>query len=341
GDELVHADDGATVLLDFPLLARGGLGDLALQPARLETMYDATNLGDLLEQRLCFPLELVGQSLDVVRAAQRIGNVWNTGLVREHLLRAKRNLHRLLRGQRQRLVHRVGVQRLRAAEHRGHRLIRDAHDVVHRLLRGERHTGCLRVESHDQRARILRAEALLEMPRPDASRGTQLRDLLEEIIMDVPEERQTGRKVVHVQSARKTTLDVRETVRERERKLLRSSGTGFPDVIARDRDRIPERNVLRRPLEVVDDETQRRLDGIHPRVLRHVLLEDVVLDRTAQFPDVDALLLCRRDVKRKQNHRWAVDGHRRRDLVERNALEKRLHVGETRYRDAALANLAL
>ena len=51
-DELVDADDHAAMLLDLPLLARRGLGDLALEPARLEAAHHAARPLDLLEQRL-------------------------------------------------------------------------------------------------------------------------------------------------------------------------------------------------------------------------------------------------------------------------------------------------
>ncbi len=143
GDKLVDADDHAPMLLDLPLLAHRALGDLPLEPPLLDATHHAALLLDLGEDRLGFALELVGERLDVVRAAERIDHVRDAGLVGEDLLRAQRDLHRFLGGERQRLVHRVGVQRLRPAEHRGHRLVGDAHDVVRRLLRGERHAGGL------------------------------------------------------------------------------------------------------------------------------------------------------------------------------------------------------
>src|SRR6185312_8675584 len=117
--------------------------------------------------------------------------------------------------------------------------------------------------------------------------------------------------------------------------------TGFANVIAGDRYRVPEWHMLGGPREIIDYETQRGLDGVNPRVLRHVLLEDVVLDSSAQFLDVHTLLLGGGNVEREQNYRRTIDGHRRRNLVERNPFEKRFHVGETGYRDAALADLAL
>src|SRR6202035_5493225 len=112
-------------------------------------------------------------------------------------------------------------------------------------------------------------------------------------------------------------------------------------MVAGDRYRIPLRNVLRRPLETVDDESERWLDGIDPRVLRHVLLKDVVLDSAAKLLRIDALLCRGGDVEAVENHGGAVDRHRRRDLVQRYAVEERLHVGEARDCNAALANLSL
>ena len=96
--------------------------------------------------------------------------------------------------------------------------------------------------------------------------------------------------------------------------------------------------MLRAPLETIDDEAQRGLDREAPRVLRHVLLQNVVLNRAAQLVRRNALFLRRRDVERPENDRRAVDRHRRRHLVERDAVEQHLHVGETRDGDARLAD---
>ena len=97
---------------------------------------------------------------------------------------------RLLGRQRQRLVAAVAVQRLRAAEHRGHRLERDADDVVVGLLRGQRAAGGLGVEAQLLRARVGGAEAVAHDARPQPPRGAELGDLLEEVVVGVEEERQ-------------------------------------------------------------------------------------------------------------------------------------------------------
>src|SRR5947209_8578837 len=126
---------------------------------------------------------------------------------------------------------------------------------------------------------MLCAVALPEMTRPDATRRAQLRDLLEEVVVDVPEVRETPSEVVDVHPTFDAALDIGEAVGERERELLRGRGSRFANVVAADRDRIPLRRVLRAPLEAVDNQTQRRLDREAPGMLRHVLLQDVVLDR--------------------------------------------------------------
>jgi hypothetical protein len=82
-------------------------------------------------------LELVGQPLDVVTAPQGVDGVGHAGLGENHLLRAQGDGDGFLGGERVRLVEGVGVQGLRAPQHRRHGLQGDPHDVVVRLLRGE------------------------------------------------------------------------------------------------------------------------------------------------------------------------------------------------------------
>ena len=48
---------------------------------------------------------------------------------------------------------------------------------------------------------LLRAEALLHDARPHAPRGAELRDLLEEVVVHVEEEREPRREVVDVEAA--------------------------------------------------------------------------------------------------------------------------------------------
>src|SRR5438094_561850 len=107
----------------------------------------------------------------------------------------------VLRRQRQHLVERVRVQRLRAAKHRGERLQRGPHPVVLRLLRREGDAGGLRMEPHPHRALVVRSVALAHPPRPDATGGAELRELLEEVDVRIEEEREAWGEPVDVQAA--------------------------------------------------------------------------------------------------------------------------------------------
>src|SRR6185503_18523066 len=98
-----------------------------------------------------------------------------------------------------------------------------------------------------------------------------------------------------------------EAVRQGERELLRGRGARLADVVSGDRDGIPQGRVLGAPLEAVDDETERGLDGEAPGMLRHVLLEDVVLDRPTELVGRHPLFFGGGDIKGPENDRGAVD----------------------------------
>ena len=174
------------------------------------------------------------------------------------------------------------MQRLGAAEHARERLDRGAHDVVERLLGGQRDAGGLRVEAHQPRALVARAEGVAQLARPDAPRGAVLGDLLEEVDLGVEEERQARREVVDVEAALDGLLDVGEAVLEREGELLLGGGAGLADVVAGDRDRVPARHVVGAPLDHVPAQAHRGVDRKAPLLLGDVLLEDVRLDRARE-----------------------------------------------------------
>jgi hypothetical protein len=57
---------------------------------------DAAHGLDLAEVVLGLLLELIGQRLEVIRAGKRIDRLGDADLVRDDLLRAQRDLHRLV-----------------------------------------------------------------------------------------------------------------------------------------------------------------------------------------------------------------------------------------------------
>ena len=92
--EAVDADDHPFSRLDLLLPAERRLLDLALHEALLDGGDRATQRVDALDQLPGFRLELVGERLDEIRAAERIGGIRAARLVREKLLRSQRNSSR-------------------------------------------------------------------------------------------------------------------------------------------------------------------------------------------------------------------------------------------------------
>ena len=133
------------------------------------------------------------------------------------------------------LIVRIGVQRLRAAEHAGEGLDRDAGNVVQRLLNGQRNAGGLRVKTHLHRPRILRTEAFLHRPRPDDAGGAIFGDLFKEIVVGVEEERQPRDEFINIHPAINAVLHILDAVTQREGELLQRGRTGLADVVAGDR----------------------------------------------------------------------------------------------------------
>ena len=246
----------------------------------------------------------------------------------------------MLGRQRQRLVERVRVQRLRAAGDRRQRLDRDTDDVVLGLLRRQRRAAGLRVEAQRERLRVRRAEPLAHDARPQAARRAELRDLLEEVVVRVEEEREPLAELVRREPRLDRGLAVGDAVRERERQLLHRGRAGLADVVAGDRDRVPRRDPLGAVGEQVGRQPHRRPRREDVVPARDVLLEDVVLHRAAQRGRRDALPLGDELVEEQQERRRRVDRHRRRDLGERDAGEQHLHVGERVDRDAGPPHLA-
>ena len=129
-------------------------------------------------------------------------------------------------------------------------------------------------------------------------------------------------------------------MRERERDLLNGRRTGFADVIAADRNRVPVGQLTLAEREDVGDQAQRMAWRIDIGAARHVFLQDIVLNRAGQFLQRHALAFRDRDVERQQHDRRRIDRHRRRDVAERNAVEERVHVFDRIDRHTDATNLA-
>ena len=230
----------------------------------------------------------------------------DAGLLGEDQLGVAGDPGREVGRQRQRLVEGVGVQRLGAAEHRGERLDRGADHVVVGVRRLQRHAAGLAVGAQHQRARVLRRELPLHQLGPQEARRAQLGDLHEEVHADAEEERQARRELVDRQAARRGGARVLQAVGEREGELLHAGRARLLHVVARDRDRVEPRHVLRAVADHVGDDAHARSGRVDVGVADHELLEDVVLDRAGE------LLRAPRPAPRRRRCRTPAPAARRR-----------------------------
>ena len=274
---------------------------------------------DLVHRRPRPALDLVGEGLQVVRAAEGVDRPGHADLVGQDLLGAQRDQRRLLGGQPEGLVVAHGVHGLGAREHDRERLVGDAHDVVHRLDRGQRGAVAAREEAQLHRARILRPEALAHRVAPDAPGGPVLGDLLEEVAHRRDVEAEARGDDVDVDAAVHDRLEVGEAVGERDRHLLHGVAARLADVVPAHRDRVELGGLAGAPLEHVRRQPQGGPRREDVGLAGQVLLEDVVLDRAAQVGRGHALAAADRDVHRQQHRGGGVDRERRRHPLQRDA----------------------
>ena len=201
----------------------------------------------------------------------------------DDLLGAQGDAGRLLGGQGQHLVHRVGVQALGPAEHAGQRLDGGADDVELGLLGGERDAGGLGVEPQLQRPGVGGPVAV------GASSVAQMRRAARYLAISskksrwaLKKKRQPGCELVDGEPGRQGRLDVGEPVGQGEGQLLGGRRSGFADVVARHRHRMEAGHLGRAEADDVGDQTHRRPRREDVLLLGLVLLQHVVLQGAAE-----------------------------------------------------------
>ena len=102
---------------------------------------------------------------------------------------------------------------------------------------------------------------------------------------------------------------------------------------------MPARHLVGAELDHVGDDANRRFGWADPLLLGDVLLEHIVLDGTPYLAPGYPLLVRHRQVHCQQDTGCAVDGHRCRYLVERDAVKQPLHVVQGRDRHPFTPNL--
>ncbi len=337
--EAVEPDDGLAARVDPRLGAGGGLLDAHLgQPRRDRLGHPAEllDLGDVAPGALG---ELVGEPLDVVRAAPRVGDPADPGLLLELDLGVAGDPGREIGGQGERLVEGVGVQRLGVAHGRGQRLETGPGDVVVGILGGEAPARGLRVGAQHHGFGVCRPHGLHDL-RPQQPRRAQLGDLHEDIHADGPEERDPRREGVDIETRRPAGADILDAVGEGVAELEIEARPGLLHVIAGDRDRVEARHLLRGIAEDVGDDPHRWFGGVDIGVADHELFEDVVLDGSRELLRGDALFFRGDDIERHHRQHRAVHGHGDADLVEGDPVEEDPHVLDRVDGDPGHADIA-
>ena len=160
---------------------------------------------------------------------------------------------------------------------------------------------------------VLGVEALHDAA-PQQPRGAHLGHFQVEVHADGPEEAQARRELVDVHALGDRGLHVFLAVGQREGQFQRLVGAGFLHVVARDADRVEARHVGRGVLHDVADDAHRRHRRVDIGVADHELLEDVVLDRSAELRLAHALLFRRHHVTGQHRQHGAVHRHGHADL---------------------------
>ena len=110
------------------------------------------------------------QRFDIIRATQWIDDLSNAALLGQHNLCIAGNARRKVGRQRYGFIQRIGVQRLRPTQGRGHRLNRRANDVVIGVLLLQRHARRLAMRAQHFGAFVLRAQIIHDAV-PQGPRG--------------------------------------------------------------------------------------------------------------------------------------------------------------------------
>ena len=196
------------------------------------------------------------------------------------------------------------------------------------------------MEAERLRAGVRRPEAVAHDLGPQAPGRSELRHLLEEVVVRIEEEREPGTELVRREAGVDGGLAVGDPVRQREGQLLHGGRSGLADVVAGDRDRVPARDPLVAVREEIGRDPHRgpRREDVVPA--GDVLLQDVVLGRSAKRLGRNSLALGHQLVEKEEQRRRRVDGHGRRDLAEWDICEEELHVCDRVDRHSGPAHLS-
>src|SRR5213594_230454 len=176
--EPVNPDNHRLPLVYLLLKRVSALLNLTMHKARLDSLLSPAQLFDPGQQLHRTILNTTRQRFQIIAAGKRVSRLRHPRLVSNNLLRPQRNPHRILSRQRQRLITRIRMQRLRTTQHRRQSLNRHPRHIIVRLLRRQRFTTRLGMKTQLARVGITGLETVPHQPRPDPTRRSELCNLL-------------------------------------------------------------------------------------------------------------------------------------------------------------------
>ena len=111
-------------------------------------------------------------------------------------------------------------------------------------------------------------------------------------------------------------------------------------MIAADTDRIPARHLLGSIGKDISDQAHRRFRRINVRATRHILFQNIVLNRARELGWRHSLFLRYCDIQRQERRGRGIDRHGGTHLMQRNVFEQGLHILEGSNGNPNFADLA-
>ena len=181
---------------------------------------------------------------------------------------------------------------MHARKDQGHGLDRSSYDVVERLLGREGKAGGVAGDDHGPRAWVPGAELILHHPGEQAPRGADLGDLLEEVHAAIDEDRNPGRKAVHVQpSFDELSYEVSD-FHQAESHLFHSIQPGLAEEVGVLQEPVELRHLTGAELDAVQGEAKPEGHG-HVSGIPAVLgVKGPLEDRATELGRGEAVLLC-------------------------------------------------
>src|SRR5919107_1909173 len=195
------------------------------------------------------------------------------------------------------------------------------------------------MEAHAHRLGLLGAEHFLHHLGVGPANRPELGDLFEEVGLRDKEEREPGRKLVHVETSACHVLHEGLCISQGKSYFVQRATPGFRDVIAADVDWVIAAHVASTIHDSVAHDTHARADRVDPLLLGRVLLKDIVLNGARELVKVVSTLFCQRHVHREQDPGARIYGHGDAGLFQVYAVKQRLHVVEYIDRHAFAADL--